>query len=212
MRTVKYLLLGLTLLPLNFNRALAAPSWSVEMTVAEACCCNPVCPCLFESPPTRGHCHVNWLAEIKHGRYGKVRLDGLSMVAVEEMGKWRRYCISDKATPEQAEALATLVGQLPSFEVKEVRSVDRVPFTVHRSGGRIRFATPTSEDEIEPLKGRNGKPIQLLNLPLADFVAYWALKHKYHGTDLNFDYSGTHGGAYRVKASSHDSVKAKATQ
>ena len=208
MKPLKITVLGLALFLAGLNRVLAATDWSVDMSVSEACCCNSLCPCLFNSPPTLGHCHVNWLAEIEKGRYGGLKLDGLSVVCVEEMGKWRKYYVTEKATKEQAEALAALIGGLPLFEVKEVRGVERVPIEVHKKGRTIAFSTPASEDEIELMKGVDGKEIKVLNLPLEDVVAYQAIKHTHHSKDTKFDYKGTHGATYRVRATSKDAQPA----
>jgi hypothetical protein len=194
------LTLAFYLIGLSFGTA--ADKWSVKMNVAHTCCCNAICPCLVGSPATRGYCHGNFLIDVKRGEYNGVRLNGVTLAITEEMRKWRRYYISDKATPQQADAVVALFGQLPLFAAGEVRSIERVPLKVNRTANRIAFSTPVSEVEIEPLKGKGGKLVTVENTPLTDFVQYKSIS--YHGKDLQFDYSGTHAGTWIVQASSQD--------
>lgn len=210
-RSKTYILLVLALF-LNFGILRAAePNWSVDMKFAGACCCDPVCPCIFDSDPTHAQCQVNNLFVIKRGHYDKVVLDGLSVVTTEEMGEWRRFYIDDKASAEQVDAVVKLFELIPESvgKVKEVRWVEKVPVIMKWEKDRIRFSTPHSEVDMEPMKGKGGKPITIENVPyLDDYEQFKTRIHKYAGHDLKFEFSGTHASTVRIRRAKDESAKA----
>ncbi len=194
-------------LKLDYLRA-AEPNWSVDMAFAGACCCDPVCPCIFNSAPTHGHCKVNNLFVIKRGHYDKVSLDGLSIVTTEEMGEWRRFYIDEEASSEQVGAVVKLFEVIPESvgKVTEVKSVEKVPITVKWEEAHIRFSTPHSNVEMEPMKGEGGKPITIENVPdLEDYVQFKTRIHKYIGHDLEFEFSGSHASTVQIRRESDKS-------
>lgn len=93
------------------------PSWKISGQLEESCSCNAACPCWFDSKPTMAGCGGNQVLFIKHGRYGKVPLDGLAIGNVVEspenqtmmqsFGKWKfsYLYIDEKANAEQRAAL-----------------------------------------------------------------------------------------------------------
>ena len=64
---------------------------------------------------------------------------------------------------------------LPTFEEffasENVLEVKNVPISVERSAERIKISTPNTTAEIEIMKGSNGKPIKIENLPSPGFPA-----------------------------------------
>ncbi len=44
-----------------------AEEWSVAGHYAEACSCDPGCPCVYGSPATMGHCHAALAFNITQG-------------------------------------------------------------------------------------------------------------------------------------------------
>ncbi len=101
--------------------------WTMEADYLQACNCDYGCPCEFEAPPTRGACEGTGVWRIATGRYGNVRLDGLSFGFV---ARWpgalhlgngvAQLLFDERATPEQRDALLQIAsgkaGGMP-FEV-----------------------------------------------------------------------------------------------
>ena len=183
-------------------------AWSVKADYTDTCCCQPTCPCLFGSGPTLGYCDGVTLIEIERGHYGDVRLDGVKVLAVYRGGSWIKFYVTDEADKVQTEAAVKL---LPAFEdffaVDNVLEVKNVPISVERSAERMRIVTPNTTAEIVVMKGKNGKPIKIANLPSPDFPAPPFLDHtqyrsvtlKHDAKDKQFEYSGTNGFTARIE-------------
>jgi hypothetical protein len=184
-------------------------AWSVKADYTDTCNCQPTCPCLFGSAPTLGHCEGITLVEIESGHYGDVRLDGVKVLAVYRGGDWIKFYVTDEADKAQTEAAVKL---LPTFEdffaIENVLEVKNVPISVERSAERMKISTPNTTAEIEIMKGKNGKPIKIENLPSPDFPAPPLLDHtqyrsvilKHEAEDKQFEYSGTNGFTARIEA------------
>ena len=184
-------------------------AWSVKADYTDSCSCQPSCPCLFGSAPTLGHCDGITLIEIESGHYGDVRLDGVNVLAVYRGGDWMKFYVTDEADKAQTEAAVKL---LPTFEgffaIENVLEVKNVPISVERSAGRITISTPNTTAEIEIMKGKNGKPIKIENLPapgfpvppLLDHTQYRSVILKHEAEDEQFEYSGTNGFTARIEA------------
>lgn len=76
---VTHFALGLTRRP---SAAEVPRTWEVSGVFAEACECNPPCPCWGEKEPTEHHCHNVQIYKIEKGRYGGTQLDGMVVVVV----------------------------------------------------------------------------------------------------------------------------------
>lgn len=184
-------------------------AWSVKADYTDTCSCQPTCPCLFGSGPTLGHCEGITLVEIKSGHYGDVRLDGVNVLAVYRGGAWIKFYVTDEADEAQTEAAVKL---LPTFEdffaIENVLEVKNVLLSVERSAERLKISTPNTTAEIEIMKGKNGKPIKIENLPSPGFPAPPFLDHtqyrsvilKHEAEDKQFEYSGTNGFTARIEA------------
>jgi len=89
-----------------------------------------------------------------------------------------------------------------------VLEVKNVPISVERSAERVKISTPNTMAEIEIMKGKNGKPIRIENLPSPDFPGPPYLDHtqyrsvflKHEAEDKQFEYSGTNGFTARIEA------------
>ena len=195
------------------DEGLSRSAWSIKANYTDACNCAPSCPCLFGSAPTLGHCEGITLVEIESGHYEDVRLDGVKVLAVYRGGKWVKFYVTDKADKAQTDAAVKL---LPTFEdffaIDNVLEVKNVPLSVKRSGERITISTPNTMAEVEMMKGRNGKPIKVENLPapglpfpeFIDHTQYRTLTLKHEAEDKQFEYSGTNSFTARVEAVSGD--------
>lgn len=184
--------------------------WAIKADYTESCNCNPVCPCNFGSSPTLGFCNGNGLIEIKKGHYGDVQLDGIALAVTFRMGEWEEYYVSEHATDEQVKATEQLMMAFFKSEffktpTSKVLSFKRAPVSVERTADKIKFSTPASEVEIEMMKGTDGKPIKIQNLPdFADYTQYKSItnSHRSENEDLAFSYSGTNGLTSKMEARS----------
>lgn len=184
-------------------------AWSVKADYTDSCSCQPTCPCFFGSAPTLGYCEGVTLVEIESGHYRDVRLDGVKVLAVYRGGEWIKFYVTDEADKAQTEATVKL---LPTFEdffaIENVLEVKNVPIFVERSGERMKISTPDTTAEIEIMKGKNGKPIRIENLPFPGFPAPPMIDHtqyrsvilKYEAEDKQFEFSGTNGFTARIEA------------
>ena len=184
-------------------------AWSVKADYTDTCNCAPSCPCLFGSAPTHGHCQGVTLLEIESGHYGDVGLDGVNVVAVYRGGDWIKFYVSDEADQAQTEAVVKLLPTFEEFFASDnVLEVKNVPISVERSAERVKITTPNTTAEIEVMKGNNGKPIKIENLPSPDFPAppyldltqYRSVIIKHEAEDKQFEYSGTNGFTAKLEA------------
>ncbi len=184
-----------------------AQEWAINGSYTESCSCNPTCPCHFGSAPSLGHCQGIGLLEIKEGHYGDVKLDGVSIVGVQDVGKWVKFYVNDGASDEQAKAAGPIFTEMMggfSPEMK-VLSTQIVPIEVERTVTRIKFSVPDSKVEIEVMIGLNDKPIKIANLPAArlkDYTQYKSIILDHKG-EQEFSYSGTNGLTSKVDMSSN---------
>jgi len=91
--------------------------WTIKGDWVSSCNCDPGCPCLFYSDPSRGHCDGIDTIHIAQGKYGKVKLDGLSVTILAKSpgnfwkGNWTAALyIDEKADAKQREALTTIMS------------------------------------------------------------------------------------------------------
>jgi hypothetical protein len=99
------------------KNAVAIPPWQLEVAYVETCNCDYGCPCNFSGVPTYGFCRAIVLYHVKSGHYGRVKLDGLSVVQAESWPKaihngdgTMRLYVSKEANPNQRDALVKIVG------------------------------------------------------------------------------------------------------
>ncbi len=178
--------------------------WAASATFTDSCCCHPSCPCFFGSPASRGHCDGVTLLEFQRARahYGEVNLDGVAVVAVFRSNRSMNYYVSDQASKAQTEAVVKLIPQyIQLFDLDKVTTVKNVPIQVDRQPEQIKVTTPEASFEIVVMKGQDGKPIKLQNLPAQGFPAPAFLDHTqfkstslvHRGQDEEFEYEGTNG-------------------
>jgi len=142
------------------------------------------------------------LIELKEAHYGDVQLDDVTVMVVYRGGTWIKFYISDNATVEQTDAAVKL---LPTFEgffaIDSVLEVKNVPISIEHAGDTMRVSTPNTSVEIEAMRGKNGEPISIDNLPWPGFPApplnehtqYKTIVLKHDGGDQQFDHKGTNG-------------------
>jgi len=182
-------------------------AWAIKARYTDSCGCQPACPCLFGSPPTLGHCEGVTLIEIESGHYGDVRLDGIEVLSVYRGGDWIKFYVTDEADEAQTEAALAL---LPTFEeffaIDNVLEVKNVAISVERSAETMKISVPNTTVEIEMMKGNDGNPIKIENLPVPaypappflDLTQYRSVMLKHEAEDKQFEYSGTNGFTARI--------------
>ncbi len=76
------------------------------------------------------------------------------------------------------------------------RSKHRVPFTVERRDGTLRFSVPESSVEMALLPGLSGERIEVNGLPnpaYHEYVQYRAVDQRHSSADATWEYVGTNG-------------------
>ena len=174
--------------------------WSATASYLDACSCAPACPCLFGSAPTLGFCEGITLVSLEEAHFGGVNLDGVNVLAAYRGGKWIKFYVDDSATPEQAEAATTLLPTMEGFfAIDNVVEVKQVPIEVERGEGTIKVSTPNTVAHIEMMKGLNGEPIKIMNLPAPSFpgpefhdhTQYKTILLKHDGGEQSYEHTGS---------------------
>jgi len=96
---------------------MAYVDWMIKGPELSACNCAYGCPCQFNALPTQGDCRATVALRVDEGHFGKVRLDGLKAVgifawpgAIHEGHGEGMAIIDERATPEQRDALLSILG------------------------------------------------------------------------------------------------------
>ena len=159
-------------------------SYDLTGDLVEACSCGGPCPCWVGDDPDGGEC---WSFTGYHIRSGTVRgvdVSNLSIVSLVQIpgnvadGNWREVLFVDaKASDEQAELLVDAfqgrfggaLADLASLIGDRV-ALYRVPidYTIHDGHGVVRVSHPSGDGfaidaEMDPYRGPDGEPTQLIN-------------------------------------------------
>jgi hypothetical protein len=159
-----------------------ASTWNAKGEYFETCNCQTLCPCIFLSPPTEGHCTVLIGWHIESGKFGNVSLDNLNVAAffhtpaAMHLGNWSAALYLDsRASAEQGGALTKIfagqAGGAPAAIhplVSKVLGVKSAEIS-YEANGKIRHLTirGIGESEIEALQGAGGADVTISNTPLA---------------------------------------------
>jgi hypothetical protein len=91
--------------------------WRMKVHNIEACNCSTACNCQFAGYPDPGNCEAMIGGEVEEGSFGDVSLAGVRYViaftypkAIHEGNGQVALFIDDRATPAQAEAIATILS------------------------------------------------------------------------------------------------------
>lgn len=185
--------------------------WQITGDWINSCSCDVGCPCLFYSDPTKGYCDGMDAFHIVRGKYGKVKLDGLSAVMLSKApgnfwkGNWTAALyLDEKTSKEQREALETVLGgkaggppaMLASL-ISTMKGIKYVPIKVDVKNHYVSIPN-ILEYHIEPTQGGNKKkPIVITNHPLDPAVGPVnegkASKSYYSDYEIKFDNTGKDG-------------------
>jgi hypothetical protein len=154
---------------------MSAQNWSLEGSYFEACSCEVVCPCIFESPPSHGDCSVLYAWHIERGHLNGTSLDDLNVALAAYAGghmqrvKWlASLYLDERAKGSQRQALkaiftgnsgghpAVLVGFFERFI--DVKSVP-IEYRAHGKERAIRIPDLITAD-VKAISGQqNGDAI-----------------------------------------------------
>ncbi len=192
----------------------AATDWHLKGDFLELCNCRVGCPCILIAQtvaPTEGTCDGGFAWHIEEGQLGGVELDGLNFAFLHSApgimaeGNWTTAgYVDERATPEQREALATIVtgqagGPLQAYMALSGRflGLKYVPIEYHADGNTRSVLIPGILDfAVEGMqKAAFSEPIRLENI--RPWVPWMALAKGVRGayTDhgLQFENTGRNG-------------------
>lgn len=160
--------------------------YRVALHHLECCNCNHGCNCQFGGYPDLGSCEFMLGFQVIDGQYGPVRLDGVKFVvacmypkAIHEGNGKVALFIDEQASPEQVDALATilsgqaggmpweaLAGTIASFQgpirkriemtVKGTRSGFRIPGVLEMQQTPLKDAVSGDEKEVQIVYPKGG--------------------------------------------------------
>jgi DNA-binding GntR family transcriptional regulator len=130
------------------------------------------------------------------------------VVTVLRLGKWVEFYVSENATEDQVKAAQQLMETVFAADFPpgtEVLSTEKAPVSVERTATTLKYSVPASTVEIEMMKGQDGKPIKILNLPFIganEFIQYKSIKLEHNSKNKKFSYSSTNGFTAKMEATS----------
>jgi len=199
------------------------PRWEIKVDYVETCNCNFGCPCNFSGYPSEGFCQALVGFHVRQGRFGRTKLDGLDVIeaiswpgAIHQGGGTLRLYISDTATAEQREALATIFSgrakgsgpfELFASTMSDVQPPVFTPIEFKPDGRRSSFRIPhVCEAALAPFINPVSGEVQdiRVNLPKGFIFktaqAARTLVLRLLGTGpLSFDHSGKNAFYARIE-------------
>jgi hypothetical protein len=185
----------------------AGPDWHITATVAESCSCKISCPCNFGGDPNVNPCEGNRLISIRSGHYENVDLGGVSFLVTFTMRSWSKIYVSDKVSDQQMKAVEALLPIAFAGFQRGMLSFTKAPITMDITAERVRFSGPESSVDMAVMKGYEGKPVKILNLPnvaYQDYTQFKSISHEHHSADHSWSHAGTNGFTSTMDVGSKD--------
>jgi hypothetical protein len=155
--------------------------YRVKLHHIECCNCNHGCNCQFGGFPDKGSCEFMLGFQVIEGNYGDVQLDGVKFVvacmypkAIHEGNGKVALFIDEKASPEQVDALTTilsgqaggmpweaLAGTIGSFQ-GPIRKPIEMTVSGTRSGYRIPGVLEVRQTPIKDAVSGEDKEVQIV--------------------------------------------------
>jgi len=192
------------------------PEWQLIGDWFDICSCDIPCPCEFAQAPTNNTCQGMLAWHIRHGHFGAIQLNDLSLLALAafEGNIWAGETkavmglfIDEKADEQQREALQSIFsgqasGWPASFAaiIGEVRGVEFVPITFEVAGD-LAFWRAEIPGKVmgraEALTGPTtppGQRVQTINPPGSEVgpgqVATWGQSTEVRTEGFGFRWTG----------------------
>ena len=127
-------------------------------------------------------------------------------------GEWAKFYFDETANDHQMDAVVELLKMDETRGLTAnttILSKEKTKISVERTADRVKFSVPSSTVEVEMMRGFDGKPIMVQNLPLPmsqDYTLYKSISNKHDGNEQSFNHSGTSASVSRLSATS-DKVK-----
>lgn len=210
----------------------AAPVWSMNATIIEACSCPMFCQCYFNSKPAEhggheGHgggqhfCRFNNAFRVNKGRYGGVALDGAKFWVAGDLGgdfstgsmDWAALTFDPSTTKPQRDAISTILGKVYPVKWGSFTVAADAPMTwsatkdhaeAKLDGGK------SAEVVLNRFPGNTSEPVVIKNLK------YWGVPRNdgfvlmpndveaYRAGDKPFEFKGTNGFMITIDIASKD--------
>ena len=189
--------------------AKGSTNWQISGEYFEACSCDSVCPCPtsgLAARPTKGACDAGLVFNVKRGRYGTTKLDGLSFAVLLHtpgpmiQGNWTvGLVVDERASKAQRDALTTIAsgqggGPMAALGplISNFGGVEAKPIRIESSGMQRSVSIPGTLDiAVEGIAGAKTKePIYLDNVghPAASRLALAkASRSHMHAFGINWD-------------------------
>lgn len=174
----------------------AEPNWHITATVAESCSCTVSCPCNFGGSPNRTPCEGNRLIAIKSGHFEDVDLAGVTFLITFEMRGWSKIYVNDAVSDRQKAAVESLLPIAFAGFHRGMLSFTKAPITMEITDRKVTFSGPESSVEMDVMRGYDGKPVKILNLPnpaYQDYTQYRSISHTHKSEKASWNHSGTNG-------------------
>lgn len=226
MRRVIFSLVVLGLLMVNagaasaqYANSSAAPDWSLNATIIEACSCPMFCQCYFNPAPAAhgsGHgasehfCRFNNAFRVNKGQYGTTKLDGAKFWIAGDLGgdfskgqmDWAVITFDPSVTKEQRNAISAIMNHVypvkwNSFTAAKDAAMEW-KFTKDRAEARL-DGGKAAEVVLRRNPGMTDEPVVIKNLrywgvPRNDgFVLMTNEVEAYRMGDKPFEFKGTNG-------------------
>lgn len=206
----------------------AAPDWSLNATIIEACSCTMFCPCYFSTVPSpHGHgamakhfCRFNMGYKVNKGSFGSVKLDGVKFWVAGDLGEdfskgteWAEVTFEPTVTKEQRDAITTMLGRIYPVKWKSFTVGKDAPIewkaTTDRAEARLN-AGKGAEVVLRRNPGMTAEPVVIKNLkyfgaPRNDgFILMPNEVEAYRAGNKPFEYKGTNGFMITIDVASKD--------
>jgi len=190
--------------------------WQVKGIYNEACAAEGHCPYYF-GRDVEGGCRYFEVFRIKEGQVNDVDLSGITVIYNGDIlypkfadfikyGSEGGIYVSDDATEDQRKVLDTLVTtNMGAIDMRKIFGLKYVKIDIEETEGEFYIRMPFGEMKQQLMKGLDGGPIRIENVPMpplknlkACHTPFWTYddygrKFSYKnrcGTWADFDFSG----------------------
>jgi len=194
---------------LGISAESAAPDWSMNASIIEACSCPMFCQCYFNTQPAahNGHAGHSHGEGGEHCDFSKGQMD------------WAALTFDPSVTPEQREGIKAILGHV--YPVKwnsfTVAQDANMTWAATRDHAEAKLGDgKAGQVTLNKFQGMTDEPIVLKNLK------YWGVPRNdgflmmpneveaYRAGDKPFEFKGTNGFMITIDINSKDVVKEKA--